>query len=231
MSQEIYLPPDLADALRRYFQVYHSVVSLLSSLCDQNSLAVYRALKYLGIEPWGVAPSASSGMAEAYFAFNECQFTLKVPSWALPKEVLEEPGINVYEEGEEPSYISLDTGTCIDFYLRGEGYEHKHGPQIYLLHRIILVLTENNMNSVIPYIVPAKFLFVFIFVDDRLILHKVMPPYKDMPITGAEEEVGVVIEVLKSYINCCKDELIQAVNCATELFGMLVNPLTIYILY
>jgi len=231
MSQEIRIPPDLADALRRYFQVYHSAVSLLSSLCYQNLLAVYRTLKHLGIEPWGVLPSTPSGIAEVYFAFNECQFTLRVPSWALPEEILEEPNIDVYEEGEEFSYIPLETGTCIEFYLRDEGYDYEYGSQTYFLHGVTLTLTEDGRNSVILYIDPGKLLFAFIFTGDRLVFHKVMPLYEGMPITGAEEKVGAVVELLKSYINCCKGELIQAVNCATELFGKLVNPLTIYILY
>jgi len=243
MSQEIYLPPDLADALRRYFQVYPLVQRLLPSLlCYKNPLAIYRALKYLGIEPWGVAPHTGvEGMyGEVYFAFDECQFTLRVPSWLLPEEVLEEPGIEVYgeeeeeEEGEgEPgfTYIPLETDTCIEFYLRDEGYVYEYGPQTYFLHGVTLTLTEDGRDSVILYIDPGKLLFAFIFTGDRLVFHKVMPLYEGMPIAGAEEKVSAVVELFKSYIDCCKDELIQAVNCATELFGKLVNPLTIYILY
>jgi len=231
MSQEIQLPHDLADVLKRYFQVYHSAVRLLSSLCYQNPLAVYRALKYLGIEPWGVLSSTSFGIAEVYFAFNECQFTLRVPSWALPEEILEEPNIDVYEEGEEFSYIPLETRTCIEFYLRDEGYVYEYGSETYFLHGVTLTLTEDGRDSVILYIDPGKLLFAFTFTGDRLAFHKVMPLYESMPIPGAEEKVGAVVELFKSYIDCCKDELIQAVNCVTELFGKLANPLTIYILY
>jgi hypothetical protein len=125
----------------------------------------------------------------------------------------------------------LETGTCIEFYLRDEGYEYEYGSQTYFLHGVTLTLTEDGRDSVILYIDPGRLLFAFTFTNDRLVFHKVMPLYEGMSITGAEEKVGAVVGLLKSYINCCKDELIQAINCATELFGKLVNPLTIYILY
>jgi len=231
VPHEIELPPDLADALRRYFQVYSPTLRLLSPLCYQAPVAIYKALKHLGIKPWGVLPSTPTRLAEVYFAFNECQFTLRMPEWLLPEEILEEPEISELEEGEEFSYIPLETGTCIEFYLRDESYEYEYGSETYFLHGVTLTLTEDDRDSVILYIDPGKLLFAFTFTGDRLVFHKVMPLYEGMPITGAEEKVGAVVELLKSYINCCKDELIQAVNCVTELFSKLLNPLAIYILY
>ena len=227
MPHEIELPPDLADALRRYFQVYSPTLRLLLPLCYQALVAIYKALKHLGIKPWGVLPSTPSRLAEVYFAFNECQFTLRMPEWLLPEEILEEPEISELEEGEEFSYIPLETGTCIEFYLRDESYAYKH----MFLNGVRLTLTEDDRNAVTLYITPGQKLFVFINTGTRLVFHKVMPLYKGMSVTTTEHEIGAVVELFKSYIDCCNEELIQAINCAIELFSKLRHPLVIYILY
>jgi hypothetical protein len=227
VPHEIELPPDLADALRRYFQVYSPTLRLLSPLCYQTPVAIYKALKHLGIKPWGVLPSTPSRLAEVYFAFNECQFTLRMPEWLLPEEILKMPEISELEEGEEFSYVPLETGTCIEFYLRDESYAYKHR----FLNGIRLTLTEDDRNAVVLYITPGQKLFVFVNTGTRLVFHKVTPLYEGMSVTTTEHEISAVVELFKSYIDCCKEELIQAINCAIELFSKLRHPLAIYILY
>ena len=227
MPHEIELPPNLADAVRRYFQVYSPTLRLLSPLCYQTPVAIYKALKHLGIKPWGVLPLTLSRFAEVYFAFSECQFTLRMPKWLLPKEILEEPEISVLEEGEEFSHILLETGTCIEFYLRDESYAYKHR----FLNGVRLTLTEGDRNAVTLYITPGQKLFVFVITGTRLVFHKVIPLYKGMLVTTTEHEISEVVELFKRYIDCCKEELIQAISCAIELFSKLRHPLTIYILY
>jgi hypothetical protein len=227
VPHEIELPPDLVDALRRYFQAYSPTLRLLLPLCYQAPVAIYKALKHLGIKPWGVLPTTPSRLAEVYFAFNECQFTLRVPEWLLPEEILEEPEISELEEGEEFSYIPLETGTCIEFYLRDESYAYKHR----FLNGVRLTLTEDDKNAVTLYITPGQKLFVFVNTGTKLAFHKVMPLYKGMSVTTTEHEISEVVEQFKSYIDCCKEELIQAINCAIELFSKLRHPLAIHILY
>ena len=214
--------------MRKYFQLYLFAWRALLPLCHQDPVAVYKLLEHFGFKPWGVAPQPSlySNMGIVYFTFNGCQFALRIPNWAIPKEVLEDPKIKKYERGTGFEFLSLDTNTCINFYLRDKEYEYKR-EKSYFLEGVVLTFTQDGEDAVMLHITPrpGHFFSTFVFTGDRLVYHSIIPP------SGSKERIDVAIELFRSYLNCCKTELIQAISCANELFSKLEKPLTIYILY